>query len=178
MAASASLPLPLPVLSLLIWTQLGILVTCHRPGELSSAWNKQLIRRYPTICSPLTSQFFRFHLAKARWKGFSSELLEPSDWKHEPPLILWVLGGLHPFPHSTVWGSTTQLERCLGTICFQKACMFVIFRTSVLDPFGCSPKESHADLVFNLSSSHALFPTPKRRKSLLRQLRVRASEAF
>lgn len=56
--------------------------------------------------------------------------------------------------------------------------MFVIFSTSVLDQFGCSPKESHADLASDRSLSHALLPAPRRLESLLRQLPRRASEAF
>lgn len=56
--------------------------------------------------------------------------------------------------------------------------MFVIFRASALDPFGCPPEESHADLAFNHPMSHALLSTPKHLESLLHQLPVCVSEAL
>lgn len=122
-------------------------------------------RQPASVSCPLTSQLFQFHLAKADGKSF-----HPSSWS--PPTG----STSHPSffrccvvcTHSLIalsGGQPLSFKRCLGTICFQKVCMFVIFRTSVLDPFGCSPKESHADLALNLSRSHALFPTPKCRKS-------------
>lgn len=106
----------------------------------------------PQSLVPSQAGSFSSILQKSDGKGFHPNSWSPLTRSTSHPSFFgcWVV-----CTHSLIalsGGRRLGFKRYLGTICFRKACMFVIFRTSVLDLFGCSPKESHADLAFSLSA--------------------------